>query len=158
MDTTAVPRASPDPLPELAAYLAPFAGLLHRAERRASLERYVTGLLTDLPRTNCDTIAAALAGTSTARLQHRLTDASWDVAALDEARVKRLVAVSPPAGILAIDDTGLPQQGTASVGVSRQYSGTLGKVGNCQVVGTAEYIADAPTRSDPLHWPVHAPL
>src|SRR5579862_8437804 len=139
METTAVPRASPDPLPELATYLAPFASLLHRAESRASLERYVTGLLTDLPRKNCDTIAAALAGTSAERLQHLLTDATWDAAALDEARVNALVPLSPPDGILAIDDTGLPKQGKASVGVSRQYSGTLGKIGNCQVVVTAEY-------------------
>ena len=158
METTTVPKASPDPLPELAAFLAPFAALFRRATSHVSLERYVTGLLTDLPRKNCDLIAAAVAGTSTERLQHLLTDATWDAVALDEARVKQLVAVSPPDGILALDDTGLPKQGKASVGVSRQYSGTLGKIGNCQVVVTGEYIADEPTRSDPLHWPVSAQL
>lgn len=158
MEALAVPKAAPEPLPELATYLAPFVALLQRRESRASLERYVTGLLTDLPRKNCDTIAAALACTSTERLQHLLTDASWDADALDQARVQRLVTVSPSDGILAIDDTGLPKQGSASVGVSRQYSGTLGKIGNCQIVVTAEYIADEPTRSDPLHWPVSAQL
>ena len=45
----AVPKAGPAPLPELAAYLAPFAPLFRRAQSRQSLERYVTGLLTDLP-------------------------------------------------------------------------------------------------------------
>jgi len=158
METTITPRASPDPVPEVADFLAPFTPLFHRPASRESLERYVTGLLTDLPRKNCDTIAAAIAGTSIERLQHLLTDAAWDTAALDEARVKRLVALSPPDGVLALDDTGLPKQGKASVGVSRQYSGTLGKIGNCQVVVTAEYIADEPTRSDPLHWPVSAQL
>lgn len=153
-----VPRAAPEALPELAAFLTPFADLVRRSTSRASLERYVTGLLTELPRKNCDTMAAALAGTSTERLQHLLTDASWEAEALDEARVKRLVALSPADGILAIDDTGFAKQGKASVGVSRQYSGTLGKIGNCQVTVTAEYIADEPTRSDPLHWPVSGQL
>src|SRR5581483_1406375 len=152
-----VPKAAPDPLPALAAYLEPFAGLFHRSESRASLERYVTGLLTDLPRKNCDAIAAAVAGTSTERLQHLLTDADWDADALDGQRVAQLTAHSPAGGVLVLDDTGLPKQGTQSVGVARQYSGTLGRTANCQVVVSAEYLAE-PTRSRPLHWPVSAQL
>ena len=74
----AVPIASTDPLPEISAFLEPFAPLFRRSQSRQSLERYVTGLLTDLDRKNCDTIAAALAGTSTEHLQHLLTDADWD--------------------------------------------------------------------------------
>ncbi len=68
----AVPKASSEPLPEIPAFLEPFAPLFRRAQSRHSLERYVTGLLTDLDRKNCVTIAAALAGTSTERLQHLL--------------------------------------------------------------------------------------
>jgi len=64
MDSPTIAKASPDPLPELAAFLAPFSPLFRRTESRESLERYVTGLLTDLSRKNCDTIAAAIAGTS----------------------------------------------------------------------------------------------
>jgi SRSO17 transposase len=158
MESIAVPKASPAPLPEVAAYLAPLAPLFRRPRSRHSLERYVTGLLTDLPRKNCEAIAAAVAGTSTERLQHLLTDADWDPAALDEARVRQLAAASPAGGVLVVDDTGLAKQGKASVGVARQYSGTLGKVGNCQVVVSAEYAADATTASRPLHWPVTARL
>jgi SRSO17 transposase len=154
----AVPKAGPAPLPELAAFLAPFAPLFRRAQSRQSLERYLTGLLTDLPRKNCDTIAAAVAGTSTERLQHLLTDADWAPETLDEARVRPLVALSPPGGLLVLDDTGLPKQGATSVGVARQYSGTLGKVANCQVVVSAEYVEDAPETSTPRHWPVSARL
>jgi SRSO17 transposase len=154
----AVPKAGPAPLPELAAYLAPFAPLFRRAQSRQSLERYVTGLLTDLDRKNCDTIAAAVAGTSTERLQHLLTDADWGPEALDAARVRQLVALGPPGGVLVVDDTGLPKKGAASVGVAPQYSGTLGKVANCQVVVSAEYVEDAPESSTPLHWPVSARL
>lgn len=156
-----VPRAGPAPLSALEAYLRPYASLFRQPQSRptwASVERYVTGLLTDLPRKNCDTIAAAVANTTTERLQHLLTDAAWDARALDEARVRRLVPVSPTDGILVLDDTGLPKQGKASAGVARQYSGTLGKVANCQVVVSAEYVEDAPTTSTPWHWPVSAQL
>jgi SRSO17 transposase len=152
-----VPKAAPDPLPALAAYLQPFASLFHRAESRASLERYVTGLLTDLPRKNCDAIAAAVAGTSTERLQHLLTDANWDADALDRQRVAQLTAGSAAGGVLVIDDTGLPKQGKQSVGVARQYSGTLGRTANCQVIVSVEYLAE-PTRQRPLHWPVSGRL
>src|SRR6266542_1968977 len=157
----AVPRAGPEPLPTLEAYLRPYASLFRHPRSRPSwesLERYVTGLLTDLPCKNCDTIAAAVAGTTTERLQQLLTDADWDALALDEARVRRLVGVSPPNGVLVLDDTGLPKQGKASVGVARQSSGTLGKVANCQVVVSAEYVEDAPSTSTPVHWPVSARL
>ena len=67
MSPSVVPKASLDALPELAAYLEPFAPLFRRSTSRESVERYLTGLLTDLERKNCDTIAAAVAGTSTER-------------------------------------------------------------------------------------------
>jgi SRSO17 transposase len=158
MATHVVPKASPDTLPELATYLAPFAPLFRRSTSRESVERYLTGLLTDLPRKNCDAIAAAVAGTSTERLQHLLTDATWEPQTLDQQRVQTLVAQSPPQGLLVLDDTGLPKQGRSSVGVARQYSGTLGKVANCQVVVSAHYVADEPTSPAPVHWPVTARL
>ena len=87
MQTSVVPKASPETLPELATYLAPFAPLFRRSTSRESVERYLTGLLTDLPRKNCDTIAAAVAGTSTERLHHLLTEATWKPQALDQQRV-----------------------------------------------------------------------
>jgi SRSO17 transposase len=158
MSPSVVPKASPDALPELAAYLEPFAPLFRRSTSRESVERYLTGLLTDLERKNCDTIAAAVAGTSTERLQHLLTDATWEPQALDQQRVRALAAQSPPHGMLVLDDTGLPKQGRSSVGVARQYSGTLGKVANCQVVVSAHYVADEPASRAPVHWPVTAQL
>lgn len=115
-------------------------------------------MLTDLSHKTADTIAAAVAGTSTERLQHLLTDADWDAQALDQARVAGLVAQSPADGVLVLDDTGLPKQGRHSVGVERQYSGTLGKVGNCQVVVSAEYVLDASPAGPPWHWPMQAQL
>jgi SRSO17 transposase len=155
---SAVPKASSDPLPEIAEFLEPFASLFRRSQSRHSLERYITGLLTDLDRKNCDTIAGALAGTSTERLQHLLTDADWDSLKLDGARVRSLSARSPRGGVLVLDDTSFPKQGKASVGVARQYCGALGKRANCQVVVSAEYVADEPESSCPLHWPVSGRL
>src|SRR5207247_5716492 len=111
MNMKAVPKAAPTPLPELETYLQPFTKLFRRSWSRQSCERSITGLLTDLPHKNCDTIAAALAGTSTERLQHLLTDADWDPLALDEARVRALVALSPTGGVQVLDDTGLPERG-----------------------------------------------
>jgi SRSO17 transposase len=158
MESLTVPKASPAPLPELATFLAPFAPLFRRSQSRESLERYVTGLLTDLPRKNCDTIAAAVPGTSTERLQHLLTDADWDPRALDEQRVRFLATRSPASGILVLDDTSFPKKGKESVGVQPQYCGVLGKVANCQVVVSAEYVADVPQSPAPLHWPLTAQL
>lgn len=154
----AIPKASSDPLPEISAFLTPFAPMFRRAQSRHSLERYITGLLTDLDRKNCDTIAAAVAGTSTERLQHLLTDADWDSLELDAARVRSLSAKSPKGGVLVLDDTSFPKQGKASVGVARQYCGAVGKRANCQVVVSAQYVADEPESSRPLHWPVCARL
>jgi SRSO17 transposase len=158
MNESYVPHASPLPLPEVAAYLAPFRSVFRYRQSWQSVERYVTGLLTDLGRKNCEVLAATLANTSVERLQHLLTDASWDPLALDEQRVRNLAASTLPGGVLVLDDTGLPKQGNASVGVARQYSGTLGKKGNCQVVVSAEYVEDRLERTDPVHWPVSAQL
>ena len=116
-----LPKASPTPLPELDTFLAPFAPLFRRHTSRDSLERYVTGLLTDLPHKTADTIAAAVAGTSTERLQHLLTDAAWDALALDEARVKRLLSIHPPsAGVLVFDDPTPADRPTVTRRVERE--------------------------------------
>ncbi len=158
MHTAAVPTASPETLPELATSLTLFAPLFRRSTSRESVERSLTGLLTDLPRKHCDPIAAAVAGTSTERLPHLLTEATWDPQALDQQRVQALVAHSPRDGLLLLDAPGLPKQGRNAVGVARQYSGTLGQVANGQVVVSAHYVADEPTSRAPVHWPRTAQL
>jgi len=85
----AVAKASPDPLPGLDSFLQPFAPIFHDRQTRESLERYVTGLLADWGSKNCDAIAAAVAGTSSERLQGLLTDARWEALALDGWRGRR---------------------------------------------------------------------
>src|SRR5919108_1466208 len=133
-------HASPDELPELQAFLGAFQVRFRRPEGRAALERYTTGLLTELPNKNCDTIAQAVPGTSAQRLQEFLTNMQWDEADLNRQRVQKMIAEATLGdGVLVLDDTGFPKQGQASVGVARQYSGTLGKVDNCQIAVTCCY-------------------
>src|SRR2546421_12788270 len=142
-------HASPAALPELEEFLATFQVRFRRPEGEAALERYLTGLLTELPNKNCDTMAEAVPGTSEQCLQECLTNMQWDEQDLNRQRVAKLIAEATVGnGVLIFDDTGFAKPGKASVGVARQYSGTLGKVGNCQVGVTCGY-------SDPqASWPV----
>src|SRR3989441_10718098 len=130
-------HASPASLPELDEFLPPSQVRFRRPEGEAALERYLTGLLPELPNKNCDTMAEAVPGTSEQRLQEFLTNMQWDERDLNRQRVAKMIAEATVGnGVLLFDDTGFAKQGKASVGVARQYSGTLGKVGNCQVAVT----------------------
>ena len=142
-------HASPATLPELDEFLSTFHLKFRRSEGEAALERYLTGLLTELPNKNCDTIATAVPGTSEQRLQEFLTKMQWDEDDLNRQRVQKMITeATVDNGVLIFDDTGFEKKGKASVGVARQYCGTLGKVGNCQVAVTCCY-ADARAS-----WPV----
>src|SRR5256885_2821957 len=133
-------HASPASLPELDEFLTTFQVRFRRPEGEAALERYLTGLLTELPNKNCDTMAEAVPGTSEQRLQEVLTNMQWDEQDLNRQRVAKMIAEATVGnGVLLFDDTGFAKQGKASVGVARQYSGTLGTGGNCQVGVTGWY-------------------
>jgi SRSO17 transposase len=75
---------------------------------------------------------AARLGTDHQRLQQFITSSTWDYVAV-RRNVARWFAAGQPVEALVVDDTGFPKDGTASPCVARQYSGTLGKVGNCQI-------------------------
>jgi SRSO17 transposase len=136
-------------MPELAEFLDPFRIHFQRSEGPQTLERYLTGLLTELPNKNCDTIAQVVPDTSEQRLQGLLTAIDWDEEHLNRQRVERLLTLPTEGdGVLIFDDTGFAKQGQCSVGVARQYSGTLGKVGNCQVTVNCHYAERT------IAWPV----
>jgi SRSO17 transposase len=142
-------HASPAELPELQEFLAAFQVRFRRLEGQAALERSMVGLLTALPHKHCDTIAQAVPGTSEPRLQEFLTKMQWDEEDRNRQRVQKMIAEATRGeGGLVFDDTGFPKQGKGSVGVARQYSGTLGKVGNCQIAVTC---CDTDPRAT---WPV----
>jgi len=149
MKTPRIPHAPSAPLPELAEFLDPFRVHFQRSEGPRSLERYLTGLLTEHPHKNCDTIAQVVPGTSEQRLQGLLTTIDWDEDDLNRQRVEILRQLPTEGdGVLIFDDTGFAKQGKCSVGVAWQYSGTLGKTGNCQVTVNCHYAERT------LAWPV----
>ena len=111
---------------------------LGRKERRLALRQYIRGLLLDGERKAVSPMAARLAEQGDAealrqRLQQAVVVAKWDGALLFERVAQRLQAELPKLEAFVIDDTGFPKQGDHSVGVARQYSGTLGRRDRCQV-------------------------
>src|SRR4051794_1152052 len=140
MKTTRIPHAPGTLLPELAEFLARYRVHFHRSEGPQALERYLTGLFTEHPNKNCDTIAQIVPGTSEQRLQGLLMAIDWDQDDLNRQRVQDMLHLPTEGdGVLIFDDTGFAKQGKCSVGVARQYSGTLGKTGNCQVTVNCHY-------------------
>jgi len=117
--------------PQLLDFTAEMLGGLPRKDQRAKGELYVRGLLADGRRKSMQPMAARL-GVDHQRLQQFITSSTWDYVAV-RRNVARWFAVSQLVEALVIDDTGFAKDGTASPCVARQYSGTLGKVGNCQV-------------------------
>ncbi len=145
--------ASDKPLPELADYLSTYDRYFVRSEGRESLERYSTGLLSDIPRKNGETIEDNVPGTNNQRLQSLLTGIQWDDKGVNHEYVEQMRDnVSLGDAVLINDDTGIPKQGEHSVGVARQYCSELGKVANCQVVVTCHYADPAAS------WSVNARL
>jgi SRSO17 transposase len=144
-----MPQAPRTPLPELAEFLAPLRVHFTQGPSAETLRQYLTGLLSEQPNKNCDTLAAVVPETSEQQLQHLLTDMVWDEAALNRQRIAQMQALpSEGDGVLIFDDTGFEKQGQHSVGVARQYTGTAGKVTNCQVTVNCHYAERT------LAWPV----
>jgi SRSO17 transposase len=117
--------------PRLLDFAAEMLGGLARRDQRAAGELYVRGLLTGGQRKSMQPMAERL-GVDHQRLQQFITSSTWDYAAV-RRNVARWFAASQPVEALVVDDTGFPKDGPASPCVARQYSGTLGKVGNCQI-------------------------
>lgn len=123
-------------------YLESIGGILGNSKRRASFATYALGLLADGERKSVEPIAARASAHPDKvdalhqRLLHFLTDSKWNDAAIRLAAaryaIKQMVSDSEPIEAWILDDTGFLKQGSHSVGVQRQYSGSAGKVANCQ--------------------------
>jgi len=119
----------------LARWLEPFEDCFGHVAQRGAFRRYLHGLLSDSPRKSMSSMLTRIHDPGSYQaFQHFITHAPWEVAPVWRRLLRR---VPDRRGVLILDDTGFPKQGTHSVGVQRQYSGTLGKIGNCQIAVTA---------------------
>jgi SRSO17 transposase len=125
---------APAVVDRLAGYFADVASGLVRSEQRWAAEYYARALMMDGARKSLEPLVTRMGGTSVEyeALQHFLADSPWDPAVLDRAVAERVCAVIEPVAWV-LDDTGVPKYGRHSPGVKRQYSGTLGKIGSCQI-------------------------
>jgi len=124
---------------ELTNYLSAMMSGMGRPERRRAMEQYVTGLLLDGDRKSTQPMAMRLAKEREdaealrQRLQQCVSISSWSDADLMARLALKVDREMPDVNAFVVDDTGFPKKGTYSVGVARQYSGTQGRVDNCQV-------------------------
>jgi SRSO17 transposase len=134
MDADEVIGAAPEVKDRLAAYFADVAAGLVRSEQRRNAELYARALMEAGARKSLEPMVARVGGGAVEyeALQHFLADSPWDPEVVDRAVAERVCAVIEPAAWV-LDDTGIPKDGKRSPGVKRQYSGTLGKIGNCQI-------------------------
>jgi SRSO17 transposase len=105
-----------------------------RAEMRVRSRRYLRGLLSGAARKNGWQLAEAAGERSPHGMQDLLSRAVWDAEAVrDDLRAYVVEQLGDPGAVLVIDETGFLKKGTKSVGVQRQYSGTAGRIENCQI-------------------------
>jgi len=136
-----------DVLERLEDYVAEFAGGFGYITRTRWAGIYLQGLFLDGERKSIEPLSRRVSvpgwrGDTEQALQQFVNQSVWDEqAVLQTYRRVMGEAFDDPEGIVVIDDTGFAKKGRHSVGVTRQYSGTLGKTDNCQVAVSLHYAA-----------------
>lgn len=138
---------------ELEDYVGEVFASLGRKDQRAKGRLYLQGLMLEGRRKSMQPMAGRL-DVDHQQLQQFVTSSPWKVEPV-RRRLAALAeeAIAPEAWV--IDDTGFKKDGVASACVARQYSGTLGKIGNCQVAATVHMVNDA--ASAPVNWRLFVP-
>lgn len=132
---------------ELVAYVEFLTAEMGRPERRQAMGDYVRGLLLDGERKSVVPMAARMAEDASdleglrQRLQ-RCVKSSWEDGELYRRIARKLDRELPGCEAFVVDDTGFAKKGVYSVGVARQYSGTLGRTDNCQVAVSLHLAGD----------------
>jgi SRSO17 transposase len=105
-----------------------------RVEPRRRVGAYLRGLLAGLERKNGWTLAEYAGAVSPDGMQRLLRTAEWDVEGVrDDLRGYVLEQLGASDGVWVVDETGFIKKGIRSAGVARQYTGTTGKIDNCQL-------------------------
>jgi SRSO17 transposase len=127
---------------------------LPRTDQRARGRCYLRGLLLDGRRKSIEPMAKRLGEVHYQALHHFVATSPWDPGPVRRRLAERLIgALGPTAWV--VDDTGFPKDGPCSVGVQRQYTGTLGKRANCQLGVSVNAITEH--ASCPLDWRLFVP-
>ena len=154
----AVAGLKPAQLQMVRGRLEAFAGEMFdsmpRKDQRGWGEVYLRGLMLDGKRKSIEPMAARLGDGDEQCLQQFVNQSPWDPVPVRRALVRRMSRELEPQAWV-IDDTGFPKFGKMSVGVARQYSGALGKVGNCQIGVSVNACGDE--ASCPLDWRLFIP-
>ena len=130
---------------DLTSFLDDVVGTMGNLRRRRWCDAYVRGLLLDGHRKSVEPMAARLRVVERGgedygqALQQFLNQSPWDEGDVRDGLQAWIARRFGTEGVLIIDDTGFPKQGTPSVGVARQYTGTLGEVASCQVAVTLQF-------------------
>jgi SRSO17 transposase len=137
-------------------FVAEVAGAaMNHPVQRANAEVYVRGLLAAGARKSLEPLVGRLDGEGDYQsLQQFLADSPWEPVRLMQAVAERVAPVVR-AEAWVLDDTGFPKDGKHSPGVKRQYSGTLGKIGNCQIGVSLHAVSERATL--PLGWALYLP-
>jgi len=134
------PKLDSDVLERLQTYARRFRRLFPRSDQFRQGGIYLHGLLLDGERKSIQPLSRRVPGGDEQRLHQFVSQSPWDVTpVLREYRACMAEAFAGADGVIVIDDTGFAKKGQHSVGVTRQYSGTLGKIGNCQVAVSLHY-------------------
>jgi SRSO17 transposase len=128
---------------ELKGFHQQFADCFLRSESRAHFFNYMVGQFSDLERKSIEPIALAVKDGNVRALQRFVSDAPWD----DDNMISKYRSLvnddlGSPDGALVFDESGFVKKGQDSIGVARQYCGTVGKVDNCQVGVFAAYVSE----------------
>jgi SRSO17 transposase len=138
---------------ELDAFVEDVFASLPRADQRAKGNLYLHGLMLDGRRKSMQPMGERL-GVDYQQLQQFVSSSPWKVEPVRRVLVRKAVQlIGPDAWV--VDDTGFKKDGTSSPCVARQYSGTLGKIGNCQIAVSIHAATDQ--ASCPLDWRLYVP-
>lgn len=119
---------------ELRALKGRLAPVFRRSDVATSAGAFIDGLLSGIPRKTGWFLAEQAGLKRPYRMQSLLGRSSWNADALrDRVRAEAIASLGDPTGVLVVDETGFLKKGEHSVGVARQYSGTAGRIENCQV-------------------------
>jgi SRSO17 transposase len=140
---------------KLEAFLADVVLSMGRKERKQHAEEYIRGLLMDGERKSIEPMANRLPGGDVQALQQFVNQSPWSHEEVRASLARKVEQEFVPEAYWLIDEVSFPKQGQHSVGVARQYCGTLGKTANCQVAVTLDMGTEE--SSTPLDWALYLP-